>query len=184
MGMRRPVERYRPGSTPDTPAGLIPFLTEELNRIAISFEALGAGAGVRESAAAVPIDAVGTPYPLFIGQAPAWDRPGGTWQPATGTWTCPVSGLYLVTLDCRVAGLDAPGNQDYETVIELLENGALRYSAANSGNDAFATSCTIATVAYIQREAEIQARVRLIHQSRTGTVPAEFTMSFTLQEAA
>jgi hypothetical protein len=184
MGMKRPVERYRPSSTPDTPDGLIPFLTEELNRIAISFEALGAGAGVLESAAAVPISPAGTPFLLFVDQPPQWDRPGGTWQPPTATWVCPVSGLYLVTLDCRVAGLNAPGAQDYETVLQLLENGALRYSAANSGNDQFATSCTIATVAYIEREAEIQARVLLIHQSRTGTVPAEFTMSFTLQEAA
>ena len=174
------IDRYTPGIIPDTPAGLIQFLYDELPRIQAALNPFAAGVGVSESALAVPIGQPGALYPLFVGQAPNYDVPGGYWDAATGTWPVPEAGLYSIDLICQVQGLAAPGAQDYVVNLNLEVDGVIVYTASNTGNDEFPLSCAISYTGYVERDSTISGSVVLDHDSKTGTVPAEFNMSVAL----
>lgn len=112
-----PVERYRPGNVPDTPEALIPFLFDELFRIATAIYAHVVALIVGQSNLEIPVTPVPTWKKLFVGEPADSDLPGGGWLQATGAYIVPENGFYQINCNCIVAPFGA-GNKIYNVTLQ------------------------------------------------------------------
>ena len=174
--MKQGDERYEPGLIPDTPAGLIQFLQDELPRISAALNKFPNGVGVAASYPAVPVTTTPTEYRLFEGALSNYDLPGGGWNSVTGEWTCAASGLYQVNLNAQVSPFGS-GNKDYGADLRLYIDDVEIWNSTAVGDDAYPLACSISVSGRLQRESIIRATITLVHDSFTGTCAVDANMS-------
>ena len=176
MARKVPVDRYRPGTLPDTGDDLIQFLFDELVRIAAAINTFPVALNVSESQAGVPVDTIPTEFRLFEGVDPLLSIPGGYWDNPLGEWECAASGLYMVNVNVTVQPFGS-GNKDYACSLTVYADDVEILSTATVGDDAFPLGAAIALGTFISRETKIRATITLVHDQFSGTTTVDAYMT-------
>jgi hypothetical protein len=170
------TERYHPGNLPDDAQALIPFLFDELWRIAQAISGHIVGMNVVQTGLIIPIAAVPVTQQLFLGELPLSDLPGGAWDPATGSYTVPENGQYQLSIDCVVYPFGA-GNKLYSGDVFFLVEGIELWRSTTSGDDDLKLGISISVGARLLAGQVLTAWITLEHDQFAGDVTVDSYMS-------
>lgn len=181
--MAKPTpDRYRPGIVPDTPEALIPFLYDELYRIAIALYDHVVGLIVGQANLVVAV----TPTPvwaqLLVGSPASVDLPGGGWHEAGGYWICPENGFYNISLNSIVAPFGA-GNKIYNVVLQVNiadTEGAPNDSLmrmVDSGDDNLELGANVSFGAQLKQGNELTFWIQSQHDQFSGNLSVDSYLS-------
>lgn len=176
MALKTSVERYYPGNLPDTPAGLIQFLYDELWRISEAFAAFPAGVSVDETDPAVPVSPAGTETRLFENIAANWDLPGGRWDATNGEWETALNGLYQINLLINAQPVGG-GNKDMGCKLTFYLDDVELISQTQFGADEYPLAASMAISGRLLREHVVRATITLFHENITTTTEVFAAMS-------
>ncbi len=170
------TERYYPGNLPDTPEALIPFLFDELWRIANSLQAHIVGCTVTQTQLSVATSPTPTEAPLFIGGTIKTDLPGGGFNVVTGAYTAPETGLYTISVDSVVAPFGS-GNKIYNCDLRIYVAGVLLWRSVDSGDDDQELGTSIAVGARVLAGQAVTCTITIKHDQFTGSVLVDSYLS-------
>jgi hypothetical protein len=131
---KQTTERYYPGNLPDNASALIPFLFDELWRIAQAITAHIVGMNAQQLGLVVPVTTVPSDAQLFIGAVILSDLPGGAFDPATGEYEVPENGQYQISVSSVVDPFGT-GNKIYNVVLRIDIDGVPLWRSVDSGQD-------------------------------------------------
>ena len=106
------LQSYKPGPVPHRFDDLKAYIDDELNRIGnlIGDQQTGALLVVGEEVLLVPIDNTPSWNQLFVGEQELIDLPDGGWDPVTGVYTVPYTGLYRISLEVQLDNIGTQGS--------------------------------------------------------------------------
>ena len=98
---RSVVIPYTPNIVPSDPIDLPRYLDDELNRISQALVAQPVALSISDTGV-ITVTVLVNWQKVFVSVTPEWDVPGGDFDPTTGTWTCPQTGLYQLGYQCEI----------------------------------------------------------------------------------
>lgn len=168
---------YYPNPTPLDAEDLPRYLEDEVRRIREAMIAQPVAMTVDEIDSIVVTTDINW-LQVFIGETADWDVPGGSWDPTTGVWTCPQSGLYSTDLQAEIQPFGA-GNKNYYAGIAITRDrgGALlRWENTDGGDDAIPLGVTLSgLVPYLQGD-KIHAELTVVHDQFVGVADYKISM--------
>ena len=170
MAKSLPID-YIPEPTPYTPDDIPRYLEQELNKIREALIAQAVALAVNESGTETVTTVPNWQF-LFIGQTPTWDVPGGNFDPTTGFWTCPQSGLYSINASMEVQPFGL-GNKFYYAGIRVYRDrgGVITYEeSTDGGDDAVPLGVTIAIMVPLQQGDILGVESTIVHDQFVGDV--------------
>ena len=113
----------------------------------------------------------------FIGDDAAWDVPGGSWDPATGRWTCPQIGLYQISALLEIDPFGA-GNKNYYAGLQLRIIGEIGriQETYDGGDDDIPLGVSFTGQQVFYQGDTIEFKITAVHENQTGTVAAQTHM--------
>jgi len=172
------TEKYYPSNVPDTPAGLIQYLYDELWRISTAINAAPAAVSVEQAGAAAPVAPGGIESRLFEGTIPYYDLPGGGWVTNLGEWVVPADGIYQFTTSIKVQPFGG-GNKDYSIVLRVYVNDVQIQSGGSTGDDAHPHYAVLANAAQLLSNDRVRTTLTIDHDNFTGDGIYDAVMSIT-----
>ena len=110
-----------------------------------------------------------------------WEFPNGSWDEATGIWTCRVPGYYSLDAALTISGFGA-GNQNYYAGVRLTvaNNGSGNGTAQSyaSGQDDLPLTARVQFDWLLAQGATVTAEGTAVHQNQTGTVTATSLLNY------
>jgi hypothetical protein len=184
MANKRPTERYVPGNVPDTLPGLVQFLYDELWRIATAINPFPISLNIEQFELLADVAPLPQLTQLFVGSVPIRELPGGAWDSASGRWVCPVSGVYQISINCRVEPFGA-GNKIYQAVVSIVLDGDTAdpvWSSTDNGPDDRPLGVNITLSGPVNEGQTLSAFVSLDDDQFTGQCVVDSYMSIAQAE--
>ncbi len=170
------TEQYYPGNLPDEPQALIPYLFDELWRIAAAIRGHIVGANVTQTGLLVAVTPVPALAQLLIGATILSDLPGGAFDPITGIYTVPENGQYQISVSSVIAPFGA-GNKIYNVVLSILVDGVELWRAVDSGDDDQELGASISLGTQLLAGQEVTFWIESQHDQFTGNISIDTYMS-------
>ena len=166
-------EQYYPAPVPTRAEDLPRYLESEFMRIRESLIAQPVALSVTETGT-YDVTTTLAWFDLFIGETPTWETPGGSFDPTTGDWTCPQTGLYQVTLSLEVSPFGA-GNKVYYAGVAIDWTGATtgRLESTDGGDDSIPLGVTLTGQITIQQGTVLAFEAAIVHDQFAGLADYE-----------
>lgn len=182
---------YSPGSPPgaDT-ASLARATWDEFFKIQQSLVDLDRPASIAASDTEAATVSAGISYSRLFNESPVIDYqwPGGQLDGATGIWTCPQEGLYLIIPVVQVPAFPTPASKLYTANMRLTfqyANGSTREIVATvGGDDRVALRLQPVVMLPFVRGDKLFCDLDLTHETKTGTVDVVAILNITRQSGS
>lgn len=169
---------YRPSNPPTKFAQWHRWITEELHRIAARLVANPVLVAVTVQDQPIDISPVLSGIVLGIGVDPIIDEPGGSYDPLTGEWTCPLDGIYTVSASVAVDPFGT-GNKAWEAYIRVLVDGVLRFEQGGSGVDDVSLFINFNIPMLLNAPDKVTFELWTIHDQFTGVTEYDYRNGIT-----
>lgn len=172
------TEHYYPGNLPGQAQALIPFLFDELWRIAAAIRGHVVGANVTQTDLIVPVTPVPAVAQLLVNGTILSDLPGGAFEtvPGTGIYKVPENGQYQISVSSIIAPFGA-GNKIYNVVLSIQVDGIELWRAVDSGDDDQELGASISLGSYLLADQEVTFWIESQHDQFTGNISIDTYMS-------
>ena len=172
-------QTYEPTVPPIEFEGWHRWIDDELHRIQFALASNPVVMTVSGSGT-IGIDTTPTTITLGIGDSPLLDVPEGSWDPATGEWSCSLAGLY--SIQCQ-AFIDAfgPGNKTYQATLEVFVNDISRSIQISGGADDVPLALNLNASLLLLSEDLVRIEMTTLHEQFTGTSDYVYSLSYIRQ---
>jgi len=158
---------YRPSNPPTEFKSWHRWIVEELNRIAARLVANPVLCALTVLDQPIDISPVLSGITLGIGVDPTVDYPGGSYDPITGEWTCPLDGIYTIAASVAIDPFGT-GNKAWEAYIRVLVDGVLKFEQGGSGVDDVSLFINFNIPMQLAAPEKVKFELWTIHDQFTG----------------
>jgi len=117
---------------------------------------------------------------VLDGGTPSFQRPGGVWDSATGTYTCPQEGYYQIICTAAVPAFPTPASKEFFAALRgtlTPSTGAPRTDFAYDGGfDNVPLTCRLVLFVQLLKGDQVFFDATIVHATKTGTVDTTFTL--------
>lgn len=169
---------YRPNPPPVPSSAIEEILRAtwaELERIATSFSDLDRPLSFSATGAdSIAVGATAT-YNVMLNDSPTviWEQPGGTFNPATGVWTCSTEGLYTINASVVSVPFVAPATKSYSVLARITRTPGVGapvvYNFAGGGLDDQNVTAVGTVLVPMQQGDTLQLTAAGVHPTKVGT---------------
>lgn len=180
----RPNNPPGPGSTPDQ---TIMAIWTEFTRISASLADMDRPLSLAVNGTDLINVGATASYLVMLDASPTvtWQEPGGTFNPATGVWTCSSEGVFAVNVSVVSQPFPAPATKSYSVNVRLTVTPTVGapvvYAFAGGGlDDQFVTAVGSFLLPLAQGDT-LQVSAAGVHATKTGTNTVTTTLNLTRQ---
>lgn len=168
-------QRYYPEPSPIEPADYPRYLDQEFTRIADRFNQPPVYASV-DGADVIDISPVPNTVVLGVGEDATYDTLGA-WNPVTGEFTIPQTGIWQVTSTTFIEAFGI-GNKTYEAELALIRDGVLVVRNIAGGADDVALSITMNSPFIADQGQLMRIELTASHENQAALAPYEYSFSY------
>lgn len=174
--MTRSLPRgYVPGVPPVDFKDWPRWIDWELNQIADRFNQPTVALAVTGSET-IAISPVLNTITLGIDDVPNIDNQGG-WDPITGTYTVPQSGLWDGAVNASISAFGL-GNKTYFALLEILVNGVVRAETTDGGSDDVPLGVSLTGPLILLQGDQVIIHLSTLHETFTGVSDVFYNFSY------